>query len=181
MGNDERDAMKRTMGAEKKELRIRKEQKRKQKLAEWQVKMKRSPFRVDLLAENERIDEENKVRITEESRRERQLSKQKRNVKNEIILKALSETSDLDALRAEKRAIQMEEKRLKALLDLEKTNSHRKQDQLAAARAEKQRKQTIQEHSRTQRIAAGREVDRVQRELLRAKLNVSTKQEAFAR
>ena len=56
-------------------------------------------------------------------------------MKNEIILKALSEQSDLDALRREKRAIQLEEKRLRALLDLEKTNGHRKQDLLAAQRA----------------------------------------------
>jgi hypothetical protein len=39
---------------------------------------------------------------------------------------------------------------LKALLDLEKTNAHRKQDQLAAQRAERQRKQAIQEYNRSQ-------------------------------
>ena len=56
------------------------------------------------------------------------MSKRKEKVKNEIILKALAEASDLDALRAEKRLIAIEEKRLKALLDLEKTNASRKED-----------------------------------------------------
>ena len=59
------------------------------------------PFMVDLIAENERIDEENKVRIEEEARRERKLRMRKEKIKNEIVLKALSEVSDLDALRGE--------------------------------------------------------------------------------
>ena len=46
---------------------------------------------------------------------------------------ALSEASDLEALRQEKRAIQLEEKRLKALLDLEKAGQHRKADLLVRA------------------------------------------------
>jgi len=47
-----------------------------------------------------------------------------------FLLQALSEASDLEALRQEKRAIQLEEKRLKALLDLEKAGQHRKADLL---------------------------------------------------
>merc|ERR1719247_784514 len=178
--NEERDQMKQRMQQKARKTRQVQAKKRADKIAEWQRKMKRSPFRVDLLAENERIDEENQIRFRVESKREKQLTKQKQRVKNEIILKALSETSDLEALRQEKRAIQMEEKRLKALLDLEKTNGHRKQDQQAATRAERQRKQAIQQHSRTQRIKEKDEVDRVRRDLLRAKLNVSTKQEPFS-
>lgn len=46
----------------------------------------------------------------------------KEKAKNEIILKALSEFSDLEALRKEKRAIMEEEQRLKALLSLEKVS-----------------------------------------------------------
>jgi hypothetical protein len=41
---------------------------------------------------------------------------------------ALSEFSDLEALRQEKRAIMEEEQRLKALLALEKTKTHGKAD-----------------------------------------------------
>ena len=65
------------------------------KEAQWLRKMERSPLMVDLIAENERIDEENKVRIEEEARRERKLRMRKEKIKNEIVLKALSEVSDL--------------------------------------------------------------------------------------
>lgn len=173
--NEERDKLRRKFEQQKKETRMRYAKKRQDKVGEWQKKMKRSPFRVDLLAENERIDEENRIRLREETRREKKLTKKKDQVKNEIILKALSETSDLEALRREKRAIQMEEKRLKALLDLEKTNSHRKQDSLAAQRAERQRKQNIAEHSRALRISERSESERAATQLLAAKLGVSGK------
>ena len=87
---------------------------RKQSQLQWQSKMEKSPFLVDLLAENERIEEENRIRIREETRRAKSLDKRKVKVKNVIILKALQEASDLDALRAEKRMIILEERRLKA-------------------------------------------------------------------
>ena len=79
---------------------------------------------------------------------EKLIRKRKEKLKNEIILKALSEESDLLALRDEKRAILMEERRLKALLDLERANLRRKQDLLAAQRAERKRHQAKIEHRR---------------------------------
>jgi hypothetical protein len=168
----QRDAVKAKLLSDKRNFRHQKEHNRKQKMGEWQKKMKRSPFMVDLLAENERIDEENRIRLREEMRREKALSKQKSQVKNEIILKALAESSDLDALRSEKKAIQMEEKRLKALLDLEKTNAHRKEDLLTAQRAEKQRKMEVANYKRGQRIHEKMESDTISRELLMQKLAI---------
>ena len=44
------------------------------------------------------------------------------------IIQVLSEFSDLEALRQEKKAIMEEEQRLKALLALEKTKTHGKTD-----------------------------------------------------
>ena len=46
-----------------------------------------------------------------------------------------AETSELAALRREKKAILMEERRLRALLDLGKSEQHAKADLLAAQRA----------------------------------------------
>ena len=54
-------------------------------------------------------------------------------------MQALTESSDLEALRREKRAIIEEERCLKALMDIEKSSGHRKAQMLAALRAEKQR------------------------------------------
>merc|ERR1719263_897436 len=124
----------------KREKRYRKNlaAKRKKENA-WRRKMERSPFLVDQVAENERIDEENRVRLAEEAARKKMLKSRKSKIKNEIILKALAEASDLDGLRQEKRLIAIEEKRLKALLQLEKASGHRKADLMAAQRAERQR------------------------------------------
>lgn len=93
---------------------------REQRDHRWKDKTKHSPFAVNLVAEDERITEENSIRIKEETERRTKMEARKQKAKNEIILKALSEFSDLEALRKEKRAIMDEEQRLKALLSLEK-------------------------------------------------------------
>ena len=116
-------------------LTSRQEQKRR-----WQQKMQRSPFLVDLVAEHERLDEEQKVRIAAETRQAKLFEKQRCALQQQVIVRALREESDLDALRREKRAIVTEERRLKALLDLEKTRTRAKIDTQAAVRAERQRK-----------------------------------------
>ena len=138
----------------------------------WRRKMERSPFLVDQLAENERIDEENRVRIQQEEQRERLLTQRKNKIKNEIILKALAEASDLDGLRKEKRLIAIEEKRLKALLGLEKASGHRKADLMAAQRAERQRKQVQAEYLRAKKREEAIMVRERERELLMEKLDV---------
>ena len=99
---------------------------------QWKKRMATSPFAVDLVAETERIDEENRVRLRQERRRARQAEQRKQSLKNTIIRKALTEETDLDTLRMEKRAIIDEERRLKALLDLEKASAKRKQDLLVS-------------------------------------------------
>ncbi len=95
---------------------------REDRLKRWVNKTKNSPFAVNLVAEDERIIEENTIRQKEESERRRMIDSRKDKAKNEIILKDLSEFSDLEALRKEKRAILDEEQRLRALLSLEKVS-----------------------------------------------------------
>jgi hypothetical protein len=99
----------------------------------------RSPFLVDLVAETERIEEEYSVRISSIDRKQRAAEKKKAQAKNEIILRALQEENELEILRKEKRKILEEEKRLKALIELEKANACRKHDRQAAELAEKRR------------------------------------------
>merc|ERR1719181_499994 len=114
--------------------------------------MTQSPFTVNLVAESERLEEEHAVRLVDEAARQKDIERRQLAARQEIILRALQEESDLEALRREKRAIQEEERRLKALLDLEKTNGHRKADRLAAQRAEKQRHQTKREYRRKENM-----------------------------
>jgi hypothetical protein len=104
---------------------------------------------VDLVAESERIDEEYKVRVRSMERKQKLLNQRREQAKNEIILRALQEPNELEILRKEKRKILEEEKRLKALIELEKANSHRKNDRQAAELAEKRRHAAKLEKRRT--------------------------------
>jgi hypothetical protein len=113
---------------------------REKRATKWLKKTACSPFAVDLAAEDERVAEENRIRFEDEEKRRSKLSQRKEAAKNEIVLRALSEFSDLDALRREKRAIQEEEQRLRALLTLEKSSVSNKEDRLAAERAQRQRR-----------------------------------------
>ncbi|CEG49666.1 uncharacterized protein PHALS_07418 [Plasmopara halstedii] len=150
--------------------RLKKNRVRRQNLEKWTQKTARSPFHVNLVADNERLDEEHRVNMIERARRARELERRAKEAKSEVILKALTETSDLDLLRREKRAIIDEEKRLKALLDLEKTNSHRKLDLLVARRAEKHRRQEKEDYRRRQRQQALKKREEQYKQLLREKL-----------
>lgn len=121
---------------------------RKQRMDKWQNKTKTSPFAVDLVAEDERIHEENQIRMREMQETERKVEDRRTKAKNDIILKALSEFSDLEALRREKRAIMEEEQRLRALLSLEKVTIDGKSDRLAAMRAARQRAEAKSQYRR---------------------------------
>lgn len=143
------------------------------KQQDWKSKMDRSPFLVNLIAESERIDEEHRARVADAAARERTLDKRRSKVKNDIILKALQEASDLEALRAEKRLIIEEERRLKALIEVEKTNLNRKQDLMAATRAEKERKQMQFEFRRNKRMQFEKEMKEQHKEALREKLGLA--------
>lgn len=128
-------------------------------------KSSRSPFLVDLVAETERIDEENKVRFREITRKRRAAETRRERAKHDLIFRALREEDELDTLRTEKRQILDEEKRLRALIELEKTNAHRKDDRQAAVRAEKRRHAAKVEVRRRENMAelAVREATRMKK------------------
>jgi DNA repair exonuclease SbcCD nuclease subunit len=128
--------------------------KKKEQQDEWAAKMRRSPFKIDLVAENERLEEELRIRIKQEERRQKQFERQEQKLKNEVFVQALQQATDLDVLRAEKRMILLEEKRLQALMGVEKSKSTRKNDMMAAMRAEKQRRAQKLEFRRQQRMLA---------------------------
>merc|ERR1719378_1654382 len=89
----------------------------------WSRKLQKSPFAVDLVAENQRIDEENRVRDHVEQRRQRLMARRNREAHNAIFKRATAEMDELDQLRAEKRMLLENERQLKALRDVEKSNA----------------------------------------------------------
>jgi len=145
---------------------------RKKRCYKSHLKMKNSPFLVDLVAEQQRIDEENSVLLKKQTRQYNYMQREKESAKNDLILRALQEDNELDTLRKEKRQILEEEKRLKALLEIEKVNGHRKQDRLAAERAERQRRATKVEYRRLQNKELLDEHEEMRLEMLRIKHEV---------
>ena len=60
---------------------------REDRLDRWKEKTKNSPFAVNLVAEDERIYEENQIRSSEEKERLKRLEDRRNKAKNDIILK----------------------------------------------------------------------------------------------
>merc|ERR1719313_78645 len=96
---------------------------RRERNERWTRKLQRSPFVVDLVAENQRIDEENRVRDHVEQRKQKLMSRRNREAHNAIFKRATAETDELDQLRSEKRMLLENERQLKALRDVEKSNA----------------------------------------------------------
>jgi hypothetical protein len=108
----------------------------------WTRKLQRSPFAVDLVAENQRIDEENRVRDHVELRKQKLMKQRSREAHNAIFKRAVAESDELDLLRQEKRMLLEHEKELKALRDVEKSNARTAQilQERRRAQLEKQQK-----------------------------------------
>merc|ERR1719171_2840340 len=98
-------------------------QSRRERDERWTRKLQKSPFAVDLVAENQRIDEENRVRDHIEQRKEKLMQQRNREAHNAIFKRAVAESDELDLLRQEKRMLLENEKQLKALRDVEKSNA----------------------------------------------------------
>lgn len=169
----QRDRIKQKMKEEEERAKQLKKMGKNRNQSKWNQKMQSSPFGVNLVADSERLEEEYSIRIDDEARRRKQVEQRSRAAQSEVLLRALQEESDLEALRREKRAIMEEERRLKALLDLEKTNSHAKADRMAALRAEKLRHATKADYRRQQNMAAIADLREREKSLLVMKHDIS--------
>eukprot|EP00756_Hemistasia_phaeocysticola_P008833 Hpha_TRINITY_DN14738_c0_g1::TRINITY_DN14738_c0_g1_i3::g.102666::m.102666 len=90
----------------------------KEKTHEWQMRLQNSPFLVDLAGDSERVEEEMYVREMEDRRRQRRAEAKKKRIKNEIIIKALSEVPVLEQARRQKKLLMEQEKRERAMRDV---------------------------------------------------------------
>jgi hypothetical protein len=104
-------------------------------------KTAKSPFQIDLVAETERIDEEVMVRLQFEDKLQVVDTKRKEKVMDAVIRSALTEEDHVARLREEKRKLLIEQKRLLALRDMQKSdaNLQRKKDMLVSQTAPTQR------------------------------------------
>jgi hypothetical protein len=145
----EREGIKKQIQDEENERQARIREFTEARAQKWMVKARVSPYDTDLIAQDERLAEESRIREHDLRMSTVVLDSKRERAKNDIILKALSEFSDLEALRREKRAILEEEQRLRALLALEKSKKQGKESRLAAERAMKQRSTAKLDHRRT--------------------------------
>lgn len=133
---------------------------REKKIETWKIKTRNSPFAVNLAADHERLQEESDFKMKQSIQYRQELTMQKEQIKSNIFLKALSEFSELEALREEKRAILEEEKRLRALLALEKSrisNNYREERYIA----ERGLRHRVEEKNKKRRDLYKESLDRV--------------------
>lgn len=146
----ERDAVKNSNRRERADYTEKLAVSQRERDERWTRKLQRSPFAVDLVAENQRIDEENRVRDHVEQRRQRLMARRNREAHNAIFKRATAETDELDQLRAEKRMLLENERQLKALRDVEKSNAR------TAQILQERRKQQLQkQQAQLQQVVNG--------------------------
>eukprot|EP00331_Platyophrya_macrostoma_P011623 CAMPEP_0176429750 /NCGR_PEP_ID=MMETSP0127-20121128/13879_1 /TAXON_ID=938130 /ORGANISM="Platyophrya macrostoma, Strain WH" /LENGTH=415 /DNA_ID=CAMNT_0017811579 /DNA_START=76 /DNA_END=1323 /DNA_ORIENTATION=+ len=95
----------------------------KERCLQWQQRLSSNPLAVDLVADNERIEEEAYVREKEERHRRAVADRRKQRIKRAIIVKALAEVPLLEKARKEKRELVDGEKREKALRDVQRVEA----------------------------------------------------------
>ena len=133
--------------------------------------VQKSPFLVNLVAENERIDEEIIYKIRHSDKRKQEIKTECK--KTKIIVSALQEeTNEVDRLRHERRKLLEEEKRLKAMIEIEKLNARKKDDRIKAERAEMKRKRMKTTNRQIMNKMLIEERKEKEIDLLRAKHNI---------
>lgn len=95
----------------------------KERCMQWQQRLSTNPLAVDLVADNERIEEEAYVREKEERHRRAVAERRKQRIKRAIIVKALAEVPLLEKARKEKRELVEGERREKALRDVQRVEA----------------------------------------------------------
>jgi hypothetical protein len=171
--NQERLEYKKQLEDESERRYKARELRKKQMLLKWSKKLDKSSFLIDQVAESERIDEEQRVKLEEEARRMKLFEERKQRIKTEIILKALAESNDLEQLRQEKRLIQEEERRLKVQQELEKRSlGNKKEDIIRAAAEERRRRNEQQFMQQRNRLAIQQQEEERRREAILMKMQM---------
>merc|ERR1719375_1895715 len=148
----QRDAVKRDMHRSRQAFLSQLNHATEERDERWARKLARSPFAVDLVAENQRIDEENRVHGQVEKRRQRLMAHRNREAHNLIFKRAIAESDELEVLRKEKRALLENEKKLKALRDVERSNAR-----TAEILQDRRRYQVEKQQMKLQHVVSGRQ------------------------
>eukprot|EP00440_Ansanella_granifera_P073853 gb/GFBE01080135.1/.p1 GENE.gb/GFBE01080135.1/~~gb/GFBE01080135.1/.p1 ORF type:complete len:290 (+),score=61.45 gb/GFBE01080135.1/:1-870(+) len=140
----QRDAVKHDIKADRRQHFDRMLASQRDRDQRWGRKLQKSPFAVDLVAENQRIDEENRVRQIVEQRRAKSAAARSREAHNKIFKRATAEADELEHLRREKKLLLENERQLKALRDVEKSNARTVQILQARKQRQAQREEEME-------------------------------------
>eukprot|EP00421_Protoceratium_reticulatum_P006223 CAMPEP_0168363432 /NCGR_PEP_ID=MMETSP0228-20121227/3687_1 /TAXON_ID=133427 /ORGANISM="Protoceratium reticulatum, Strain CCCM 535 (=CCMP 1889)" /LENGTH=190 /DNA_ID=CAMNT_0008376157 /DNA_START=9 /DNA_END=581 /DNA_ORIENTATION=- len=94
-----------------------------ERVERWVHKTKASPLSVDLWAEDQKAFEAAQAKDRFERLQRKRQERLQREAHSAICARAMSDVDELEQLRAEKRSLVANEKELKALRDMEKTNA----------------------------------------------------------
>jgi len=146
----ERQRLRAGMQQERRFNQTEKTAKRRQQLEETALGFATSPFTVDMLADNERVDEEIRVRIQYEEELMKAEQMRKQRVMEEVIRKSLTEHDDIAQLRREKIRLLQEERRLRSLAEAEKSaaNASRSGEKWAGRAEENEQRNAIEKAKR---------------------------------
>jgi len=116
----------------------------------WSRRLQKSPFSVDLLADNQRIEEENHVRDYVAQQRLQLEARRNRKAHDSLFLQGPSQADELNQLRAEKRLLLENERQLRALRDVERSNAR-----TAQILQERRRQQHLKQQAHLQQAIHG--------------------------
>lgn len=109
----------------------------------WSTRNRKSPFAVDLVAEYQTCEEELQVKNCLDARRKALMKSHVATAHSAIFNRAVMKDTELEALRAEKRQLFLQEKRLRALHDVGKWQMRSSMVAAERKRDALQRKQNI--------------------------------------
>mmetsp|Transcript_4468 Transcript_4468/g.12525 ORF Transcript_4468/g.12525 Transcript_4468/m.12525 type:complete len:190 (-) Transcript_4468:93-662(-) len=94
-----------------------------ERVQRWTEKLSSSPFHVDQWAQDEAKYHQSKKLLVLERKNKARMERQQQEAHNLILDRASADIDELEMLRAEKRRLVENTKKLKAMKDVEKTNS----------------------------------------------------------
>ena len=119
----QRDALQEHMRQQHEESQYRLLLARQAKQRAWRQRMAGSPYTVNLVGEAERVAEEMRVKQELEAWRKRYEERERERLRSEVVQSAMIDAQKLQQLHRDKMAVQLEQKRLRALRDVQRSEA----------------------------------------------------------
>ena len=119
----QRDALQEHMRQQQEDAQYTLLMARRAKEKAWRQRMSGSPYTVNLVGESERVAEEMRVKQELEAWRKRYEERERERLRSEVVQSAMLDVQKLQQLHRDKMAVQLEQKRLRALRDVQRSEA----------------------------------------------------------